>query len=449
MSDRRNDDRRNGRFPLREVRRRFQDRAILVGADLPGRGWSLEEDLAELARLVETAGADIAAIVTQRMERPNPRTFIGAGKAEDVSRLAKRTDATLVVFDDDLTPSQQANLEGMISGVKLIDRTALILDIFALHATSREGKLQVELAQMEYLLPRLRGLWRHLEKTGGGAMGAMGTGGVGTRGPGETQLETDRRLARRRIQVLRKELARVSQDRELQRKRRRRTGVFRVALVGYTNSGKSTLLRALTGADVLVADQLFATLDATTRVLELSEGRHVTVTDTVGFIGNLPHQLVEAFKSTLDEVREADLLLHVVDSTASNRPEQKAAVLEVLGELDAASRPRVEVYNKIDALDDRQLAWLRQRRPAAEFVSAEKGTGLDKLKERVGREAARGAVTMDVLVPYTRGDLVTELHEHTNIVVEEHTPEGTHVTAQVPEEIADHFTEFETERRGG
>ena len=275
-----------------------RDRAVLVGMDRGSTDWPLEESLSELERLAQTAGADVVGKLTQKMDRPNPRTFIGKGKAEEVLEMVKELDATLVIFDDDLTPSQQANLENMIPETKIADRTGLILDIFALHATSREGKLQVELAQMEYLLPRLRGLWRHLDKYAGG--------GVMTRGPGESQLETDRRLARHRISELKRDLKGVSGERELQRKSRSRSGVYRVALVGYTNAGKSTLLNAITGAGVLQADMLFATLDSTTRRLALPEGREITLTDTVGFIHKLPHGLVEAFKSTLDEVREAD-----------------------------------------------------------------------------------------------------------------------------------------------
>ena len=253
-----------------------------------------------LRRLAETAGAEVVATAFQRLDRPHPKTFIGSGKAEEVAELVRELDATLVIFDDDLTPSQQANLENAIPDTKIADRTGLILDIFALHATSREGKLQVELAQMEYLLPRLRGLWRHLDKYAGG--------GVMTRGPGESQLETDRRLARKRISALKRDLKDVSRERKLQRSSRASSGVFRVALVGYTNAGKSTLLNAVTDAGVLQANMLFATLDSTTRRLTLPEGREATLTDTVGFIHKLPHGLVEAFKSTLDEVNEADLL---------------------------------------------------------------------------------------------------------------------------------------------
>ncbi|MDO9556938.1 MAG: GTPase HflX [Coriobacteriia bacterium] len=429
-----------------EVVHDFRDRAILVGVDRGQRGWPIEADLAELARLVDTAGAEIVGSVTQRLDRPHPRTFIGAGKAEEVATLAEQTDATLVVFDDDLTPSQQANIENLVLGVKILDRTALILDIFALHAKSREGRLQVELAQMEYLLPRLRGLWRHFGQAAAASGGALG---IGTRGPGETQLETDRRLARRRIQEVRRELKAVAAARDTQRSSRHRSGVFRVALVGYTNAGKSTLLNALTGADALVQDKLFATLDATTRRLELPEGRIVTLTDTVGFINKLPHSLVEAFKSTLDEVREADLLLHVIDTSHPMAKAQMAAVSEVLGELDVAATPQLLVYNKVDLVEQAELGQLHRISPGAVFVSGVHHTGLDELLDKIASEAAHGDRTLDVLIPYTRGDLVRLAHEDARIISEEHLEDGTHLIVRVPTAYADAFGEFEGEEEPG
>lgn len=430
------------RFTPHEVIRDVVDKAILVGVDR-GRdtGWALEDDLAELGRLTETAGAKIVSTVTQRLDRPHPKTFVGKGKVEEIGERAGETEATLVIFDDDLTPSQQANIEGALPGLKVLDRTALILDIFALHAKSREGRLQVELAQMEYLLPRLRGLWRHFGQAAASSGGALG---IGTRGPGETQLETDRRLARGRIQEVRRELKQVAKNRETQRHARARSGVYRVALVGYTNAGKSTLLNALTDAGVLVEDKLFATLDATTRRLDLPEGRGVTITDTVGFINKLPHGLVEAFKSTLDEVREADLLLHVIDASSHQRSEQVAAVSEVLGEIDASGRPQLHVYNKIDAAEPAALAHLRQLAPNAVFVSALIGTGLDQLTAKIVAEAARGEVTLDVLIPYTRGELVQTAHEKGHILTEEHVADGTRIVLRVGVETAPQFREFET-----
>jgi GTPase len=421
------------RFVPHTVTETAVDRAVLVGIDR-GRGWPVDESLAELARLVETAGAVVVATLTQKMGAPDSRTFIGKGKLEEVEKTVRDLDATLVVFDDELTPSQQANIENAVADTKIADRTALILDIFALHATSREGKLQVELAQMEYLLPRLRGLWRHLDRFAGG--------GVMTRGPGESQLETDRRLARKRIGELKRDLKHVAAERELQRKARVRSGIFRVSLVGYTNAGKSTTLNALTQAGVLVADQLFATLDATTRTLELPEGRIVTLTDTVGFIHKLPHSLVEAFKSTLDEVREADLLVHVVDGSHAQAFDQIAAVHEVLGEIGAADRPTLLVFNKADAMDDDARTQLLARYPHAVVCSALTGEGLDTLRDRMAAEAARQAVTLTLLVPYDRGDIVALAHDHTHIVSEEHVEAGTRLMVRAGAQIAGRLEPF-------
>jgi len=414
-----------------------RERAVLVGMDRGKSDWSIDESLAELARLADTAGADVVATVVQRMDRPSPRTFIGSGKAEEVAALAKELDASLVVFDDDLTPSQQANLENAIPETKIADRTGLILDIFALHASSREGKLQVELAQMEYLLPRLRGLWRHLDKYAGG--------GVMTRGPGESQLETDRRLARKRVSELKRELKHVSGERELQRKSRARSGVFRVALVGYTNAGKSTLLNAITGAGVLQADMLFATLDSTTRKMALPEGREITLTDTVGFINKLPHGLVESFKSTLAEVNEADLLLQVTDAGSSQREPQMQAVREVLQEIGAHESSSVVVFNKIDTLTAEERQTLQGRYPNAVLVSGLSGEGLDDLLARIAEEASRGSVTMSVLVPYTRGDLVRMAHERGQILSERHSEVGTRLVVRVDSELAARFADFAVE----
>jgi GTP-binding protein HflX len=421
------------RFVPHPVANKVVERAVLVGIDR-GRGWSVDESLAELARLTETAGAVVVATLTQKMGAPDSRTFIGKGKLEEVGEIARDLDATLVIFDDELSPSQQANIENAVPETKIADRTALILDIFALHATSREGKLQVELAQMEYLLPRLRGLWRHLDRFAGG--------GVMTRGPGESQLETDRRLARKRIGELKRDLKHVAAERQLQRKARVRSGVFRVALVGYTNSGKSTTLNALTEAGVLVADKLFATLDATTRSLVLPEGRTVTLTDTVGFIHKLPHSLVEAFKSTLDEVREADLLVHVVDGSHPQAFDQIAAVQEVLGEIDAADRPALLVFNKADAMTEEARSQLLSRYPHAVVCSALTGEGLDTLQDRMAAEAARQAVTLTLLVPYDRGDIVALAHDHTHIVSEEHTEAGTRLMVRAGAQVAGRLEPF-------
>jgi GTP-binding protein HflX len=416
-----------------------RDLAVLVGIDRGDTEWPIDESIAELERLAETADVDVASVITQRLDRPNPRTFIGTGKADEVAQAATELGANLVIFDEELTPSQQINIEKLLPETRVIDRTALILEIFAMHAVTREGKLQVELAQQEYVLPRLRGMWGHLERERLG-------GGRGARfGAGESQLETDRRLARRRISELRRLLEAVSSERSLQRKRRARSGVYRIALVGYTNAGKSTLLNALTGAGVLSADMLFATLDSTTRRLQLPEGREVTLTDTVGFINKLPHGLVEAFKSTLDEVNEADLLLHVTDAGALQREAQMQAVREVLQEIGAHAKPGVVVFNKTDMLDSRDRSQLEKRYPEASFVSALNGEGIQALTARIAEEAARGSVTVSALVPYTRGELVQLAHERTHIVAERHTDEGTHLVLRASAEIAMQFEPFSLE----
>ncbi|MDO8879755.1 MAG: GTPase HflX [Coriobacteriia bacterium] len=419
-----------------EVVHDVQERALLVGIDRPRTdGWTLEDDLAELERLVDTAGAVVAGAVTQRMERPNPRTFVGSGKAAEIEALARELSATVIVFDDELSPSQQANLEELLPDIRVIDRTQMILDIFAAHAVSHEGKLQVELARLEYVLPRLRGMWGHLvaERLGGGRGARFGAG--------ESQLETDRRLTRRRISELKRELKVVSRARETQRASRARSGVFRVALVGYTNAGKSTLLNALTDAGVLVQDQLFATLDATTRRLELPDGRAVTLTDTVGFINKLPHGLVEAFKSTLDEVREADLLVHVVDASHPNADAQIQSVRVVLDEIEAAENPQVIAYNKTDLLPSAEVERLAAL-PGAVAIAAAAGTGLDALLERIAVIAAREDRPVTVLVPYDRGDLVRLAHEQTHIIAEEHTGTGTRLTLAANAEVRARFEQF-------
>ena len=421
-----------------EVVNHVEERAVLVGVDRPREdGWTLEDDLAELTRLADTAGIAVISTVTQRLDRPNPRTFIGKGKAEEVRQAAVEGQASVVIVDDELSPSQQVNLEDLLAGVRVIDRTQLILDIFAAHAVSHEGKLQVELARLEYVLPRLRGMWGHLvaERLGGGRGARFGAG--------ESQLESDRRLTRKRIADLKRDLKTVARARETQRASRESSGVFRVALVGYTNAGKSTLLNALTDAGVLVEDQLFATLDATTRRLELPDGRSVTLTDTVGFINKLPHGLVEAFKSTLDEVRDADLLLHVVDAAHPNADAQVAAVKVVLQEIGAAARPQLLVYNKTDLLDDAD----RQRLdvPGAVLVAAATREGLDGLLARIAVLAARSDTPITVLVPYDRGELVQLAHEHAHIISEEHTAEGTLLSVVAPPSVASRLAPFARE----
>lgn len=397
-----------------------RERAVLVGVERPGLPWPLESSLAELERLADTAGADVVATTTQRLDAPNPRTFVGTGKADEIAELARSHEADLVIFDDELTPSQQANLEKVMDkSVKVIDRTALILDIFALHATSKEGRLQVRLAQNQYLYPRLRGMWAHL------ASNRMG-GGVGSRfGEGESQLEVDRRMVRKRITSIRRELERLSDVRSLQRESRYGSGMFKVALAGYTNAGKSSLINRLTGADVLSYDKLFATLDSTTRKFELPEGREVTVTDTVGFIQKLPTTLVEAFKSTLDEITGADLVLHVIDASSPEFEGQIEAVCEVLDQIGAQSIPTIATFNKCDLLDAETLAGLKRRYPSAQFVSARTGEGIEGLVAAIAQAASAADTKLDVLIPYQRGDLVSLAHERCHIISESHGEAGT------------------------
>ena len=423
-----------GAIPVSEERR---EKAVLVGVDRPGASWPLASSLAELERLVDTAGADVAAVTTQKLDAPNPRTFVGSGKAEEVAELARAHAADLVVFDDELTPSQQSNLEKVVGKeVKVIDRTALILDIFALHATSKEGRLQVRLAQNEYLLPRLRGMWAHL------ASNRMG-GGVGSRfGEGESQLEVDRRMVRKRITSIKRELKHLAEVRAIQRESRYESGMFKVALAGYTNAGKSSLLNRLTNADVLAYDKLFATLDSTPRKFELPEGREITVTDTVGFIQKLPTTLVEAFKSTLDEITGADLILHVIDASSEEREAQRAAVEDVLEQIGAQGIDRIEVYNKVDLLDEDERQALASRYPDAQIVSAATGQGIDGLVGRIARAASSRDERLEVVIPYGRGDLVSVAHERCHILSEEHGEDGTRIVMLAAPAYAGTFKQF-------
>lgn len=421
------------------------DRAILVAVDRGvrdvGVGWPVEDSLAELARLADTAGAEVVGTATQRMVSPVAATYIGSGKVEEVKQLVDDFEASFVIFDDELSPRQQANLEKALGEkVRVADRTGLILDIFAQHARTREGKLQVELATYQYELPRLRGMWQHLEKEKLG-------GGLGARfGSGESQLETDRRLARKRIAVLRRELEKVERERQTQRRERVESGATRVALVGYTNAGKSTLLNALTGAGVLAYDKLFATLDSTTRRLALPTGRQATITDTVGFINKLPHDLVAAFQSTLAEVVDADILLHVVDASSPMRAESIATVERVLHELGASSVPTILVWNKIDAIEDAsEVNSLLAKHPSSVAVSAVTGENLNGLLDAIERVANQQARLMSLMIPYTRGDLLENLRREASIVSLEHVADGTAVTAYVPPRIADPFSEYMVE----
>ena len=407
------------------------ERAILVGVDLGRSEWSCEESLAELARLAETDGAEVVLTMSQRLDSPVPKTFIGKGKVEELVSAVRSLDADVVIFDDELTPSQQANLERMVGEpVKIIDRTALILDIFGVHAKTHEGRLQVQLAQLQYVLPRLRGMWSHL-------VGEQTRGGIGSRfGQGESQLEVDRRLVRARISTLRRELERLERRRSVQSKARWDSGVYRVALVGYTNAGKSTLLNRLTGSDVYAKDELFATLDPTTRALDLEEGRRITITDTVGFIQKLPTTLVESFKSTLAEVRAADLVLLVVDASDPHRELEIAAVRGVLEEIGASEIRCVEVLNKCDLVDEEELRSLMASHPDAQVVSALEGDGIRGLLYRIAREASAGSVSLTVLVPYEKGLLMKMVHERCQVMRESYVQDGLLATVRADARMA-------------
>lgn len=427
----------NTRFSLHETKKQVE-RSVLVGVELPNVTWSLPETMAELERLAHTAGTEVVAQTTQKLLAPHPKTFVGTGKAEEIASLCRSYSADVVIFDDELTPSQQSNLEKIVGkDVKVIDRTALILDIFALHATTKEGRLQVRLAQNQYLLPRLRGMWAHL------ASNRMG-GGVGSRfGEGESQLEVDRRMVRNRITAIKRELKDLEQTRATQRQSRQESGVLRIAIAGYTNAGKSSLLHRLTDADVLRYDKLFATLDATTRKFELPEGRTVTLTDTVGFIQKLPTTLVESFKSTLDEIREADSILHVVDASDPSFTHQISAVEEVLADINAADIPRVLVFNKIDQLNPSQRERLQITYPTARLISAHTGEGCDNLIEYLTQVVTAHEQEMELVVPFNRGDIVSLAHTHVTILQESFTSEGTYLKIRVNDKLAPRFENWE------
>ncbi len=414
---------------------RARQRAYLIAA-LPPDGD--EAQLAELRELLRTAGVAGVGEMVQRREHPHPNTYLGPGKLEELKADLSRADANLVACDDELSPRQERNLEAAL-GLPVIDRTAIILDIFADHAHSAEGKLQVELAQLEYNLARMRGLWTHLERLGAGRI----DGGIGTRGPGETQIETDRRLARDRIAALKRKLAHVRSSRSVMRAERERADLPSIALAGYTNAGKSTLLNALTGSDAGVRDRLFHTLDPTTRTLRAG-GRDYLLTDTVGFIRKLPHQLVDAFGATLEETRRADLILHVVDASA---PEEEllamtAAVEDVLSEIGAEEQPRVLVLGKADLIDEDRRRELARRHPDALLVSAVTGEGLEALVERIEVEFARTLQEVELLLPYDEGGRLAELHALAGDLVREDTASGVRVVARVPPSVAARYARF-------
>jgi len=443
---------------MHEVRQR-PERALLIGVEMGQPVWSMADSLAELAQLADTAGVEVVGEVTQKLDAPNPATLVGKGKLEEIRKLQDTVPYDLLVFDEELTPRQQRNIEEALN-IKTLDRTALILDIFARHARTREGRLQVELALLEYRLPRLTRLWTHLSRqTGGG-------GSVGLRGPGETQLEVDRRQARERINHLKDELKLVHQQRELYRQKRRRAGVPVVALVGYTNAGKSTLLNALSHAGVLAANVLFATLDPTTRAVSLPDGREILLTDTVGFIQRLPTMLVAAFRATLEEIAEADLLIHVLDITHPNAAEQAHTVEEVLKELGLSDKPRIVALNKIDRLIGQEKPPTADApedglplpapdpdmaaRLVAEMdipadhvpVSAQAGIGLDRLLARIEEELNRNLLTVTVCIPYSQGDMVAEFHRQGTVLSETYNDRGTVITGRLPRRLGSDFAAY-------
>ena len=427
-----------------------QERALLVGGEIKGSRPLLpvEESLDELSRLADTAGLLVVGQTHQRFDRPDSATFIGAGKVEEVKILIEEFEAGVVIFDDELSPRHQRELEKEFGeDVKVLDRTALILDIFALHAQTREGKLQVELAQLEYRLPRLTRMWTHLARQAGGRAGGVG-GGVGLRGPGETQLEVDRREIGRKISYIKGQLESVRAHRERHRMKRQQTELQVVAIVGYTNAGKSTLLNKISDADVLSADMLFATLDPTTRKVVMEGGREVLFTDTVGFIQKLPTNIVAAFRATLEEIIEADMLLHVVDATHPQAAAQLEAVEDTLAELEVDHLPTVIALNKIDQLEDRtELKDKFSSSHAMVPVSAFTGEGIGDLLIAVEAAMVRYLNPLYVLLPYQRGDLLSLMHERGQVDAVEHIGEGILVHGRLPERLMPYFDQYRVEKQ--
>ena len=417
-----------------EYRQLRLENVVLVGVDPQGSHEDAENSLRELAALAETAGAVVLDGVLQRRPHPDPATYIGRGKAAELRDLVAAVGADTVIADTELAPSQRRALEDVVK-VKVIDRTTVILDIFSQHAKSREGKAQVELAQLEYLLPRLRGWGESMSRQAGGQVGAGGAG-MGSRGPGETKIELDRRRIRTKMAQLRKQLRDFAPAREAKRSERKRNTIPSVAIAGYTNAGKSSLLNRLTSAGVLVENALFATLDATVRRAEAADGRVYTLTDTVGFVRNLPHQLVEAFRSTLAEVGDADVLVHVVDGSHPDPAAQLATVRDVMGDVGARSTHEIVVFNKADLVDDDTRLVLRGLEPGALFVSSRTGEGIEQLRAAIEAALPLPAVEVRALVPYDRGDLINAMHESAHIVSTSHEEGGTAVHAHVSERLA-------------
>ncbi|MEQ6900306.1 GTPase HflX [Nocardioides sp. YIM 152588] len=416
-----------------EYRQLRLERVVLVGVWTEGTIEDAENSMAELALLAETAGSEVLEAIYQRRQNPDPATYVGRGKVEAIREIVQATGADTVICDGELAPSQLRNLEDRVK-VKVVDRTALILDIFAQHAKSKEGKAQVELAQLNYMKQRLRGWGGNLSRQAGGR--AAGGEGIGGRGPGETKIETDRRRINDRIAKLRRELKALEGTRATMRQERRRNEVPSVAIAGYTNAGKSSLLNRLTGAGVLVEDALFATLDPTTRRTTTADGRVYTMSDTVGFVRHLPHQLVEAFRSTLEEVAESDLIVHVVDGSHPDPEGQLSAVREVLAEIGAGDLPELVMINKIDAADPLTVTRLLRNEPHSVAVSAHTGEGIDEAIKAVEADLPRPGVAFDALVPYARGDLIDRIHKDGEIRSMEHTADGTRVAGLATEALA-------------
>ncbi|WP_055487897.1 GTPase HflX [Streptomyces sp. WMMB 322] len=430
-----------------EYRQLRLERVVLVGVWTSGTAQEAENSLAELAALAETAGALVLDGVIQRRDKPDPATYIGSGKAEELRDIVLETGADTVVCDGELSPGQLIHLEDVVK-IKVVDRTALILDIFAQHAKSREGKAQVSLAQMQYMLPRLRGWGQSLSRQmGGGGSGSAG-GGMATRGPGETKIETDRRRIREKMAKMRREIAEMKTSRDIKRQERRRNKVPSAAIAGYTNAGKSSLLNRLTGAGVLVENSLFATLDPTVRKAETPSGRLHTLTDTVGFVRHLPHHLVDAFRSTMEEVADADLIVHVVDGAHPAPEEQLASVRGVIRDVGASDVPEIVVVNKADAADPLVLERLLRAESRAIAVSARTGQGIEELRALIDEELPRPSVELEVLVPYTEGKLVSRVHSEGEVLSETHTEDGTLLKARVHAELAAELRRFEPQPAG-
>lgn len=410
-----------------EYRQVRLERVVLVGVWTSGTAIDAERSMRELAALAETAGTLVLDAVIQRRDRPDPATYIGSGKAAELKRIVAKSGADTVICDGELTPGQLRNLEDVIK-VRVVDRTWLILDIFAQHARSREGKAQVSLAQMQYMLPRIRGWGEALSRQGAGVL---------ARGPGETKIETDRRRIRDQMAKLRKDLAAMSRTREIQRRSRRKNAIPAIAIAGYTNAGKSSLLNQLTGAGVLVEDALFATLDPTVRKIKLPSGREITVTDTVGFVRHLPHQLVEAFRSTLEEITDADLVLHLVDASDESPISQLNAVREVLAELGLAEVKELVVVNKVDIADAQTINEMKRLAPTAVFISAKTGTGVAQLLELIDQKLAAADLVVDLVLPFSAQQLVSRVHKVGKVQKIEHLESGTRIVAAVPAALAE------------